>query len=201
MSTRCSITGMRERHSTNSSLAVLAALLSGLRARVPPPSALRAGPPGRDTDSGKEIIVDRRKFVQFGVTAGGALLAANALGQQAQPAPAPAPARVSPKRAVFPGGQVAVTTPNGTTLPLVEKNGMKIGHLVAMPVKNTFAPGLEADCWGYNGRTPGPTIEVVEGDRVRFYVIRTRRCSCPSVRRGSSSLSRMSQAIGRCIVI
>ena len=112
--------------------------------------------------------MDRRKFVQFGVTAGGALLAANALAQQARPGTAPA--RPAPKRAVFPGGQVAVTTPNGTTLPLAEKNGIKIGHLVAMPVKNTFAPGLEADCWGYNGRTPGPTIEVVEGDRVRFYV-------------------------------
>lgn len=112
--------------------------------------------------------MDRRKFVQFGVTASGALLAAKTLGQQTPPGTAPP--RVSLKRAGFPGGQVAVTTPNGTTLPLVEKNGIKIGHLVAMPVKNTFAPGLEADCWGYNGRTPGPTIEVVEGDRVRFYV-------------------------------
>lgn len=112
--------------------------------------------------------MDRRKFVQFGVTASGALLAAKTLGQQARPGTAPP--RVSLKSAVFPGGQVAVTTPNGTTLPLVEKNGIKVGHLVAMPVKNTFAPGLEADCWGYNGRTPGPTIEVVEGDRVRFYI-------------------------------
>jgi manganese oxidase len=25
-------------------------------------------------------------------------------------------------------------------------------------------------CWGYNGQTPGPTIEAVEGDRVRIYV-------------------------------
>ena len=27
-----------------------------------------------------------------------------------------------------------------------------------------------ARCWGYNGSTPGPTIEAVEGDRVRIYV-------------------------------
>src|SRR6185295_3098929 len=27
-----------------------------------------------------------------------------------------------------------------------------------------------ARCWGYNGRVHGPTIEVVEGDRVRIYV-------------------------------
>lgn len=112
--------------------------------------------------------MDRRKFVQWSATAGGALLASNALGQQTKPQTTPL--RVASKRAVFPGGQVSVTTPNGVTLPLVEKNGIKIGHLVAMPVKNVFAPGLEADCWGYNGRTPGPTIEVVEGDRVRLYV-------------------------------
>lgn len=111
--------------------------------------------------------MDRRKFVQLGTIAGGALLASRALGQDVQ---ALAPARPAPKRAIFPGGQVAVTTPNGATLPLTEKNGVKIGHLVAMPVKHNFAPGLDADCWGYNGRTPGPTIEVVEGDRVRFYV-------------------------------
>jgi hypothetical protein len=24
--------------------------------------------------------------------------------------------------------------------------------------------------WGYNGQSPGPTIEVVEGDRVRIFV-------------------------------
>ena len=111
--------------------------------------------------------MDRRHFVRFGAAVGGALLASRVLEGEAQAAPA---GRIASKRAVFPGGQVAVTTPNGTTLPLREKDGVKIGHLVAMPVKHTFAPGLEADCWGYNGGTPGPTIEVVEGDRVRFYV-------------------------------
>jgi FtsP/CotA-like multicopper oxidase with cupredoxin domain len=30
--------------------------------------------------------------------------------------------------------------------------------------------GDVVDCWGYNGQTPGPTIEVVEGDRVRVFV-------------------------------
>ncbi len=90
--------------------------------------------------------MDRRKFVQFGVAAGGALLAGNAFGQGAQAGAGPS--RPSPKRAVFPGGQVAVTTPNGVTLPLQEKGGVKIGHLVAMPVKHTFAPGREGDFWG-----------------------------------------------------
>jgi len=26
------------------------------------------------------------------------------------------------------------------------------------------------NCWGYNGMTPGPTIEAFDGDRVRIYV-------------------------------
>jgi FtsP/CotA-like multicopper oxidase with cupredoxin domain len=49
-------------------------------------------------------------------------------------------------------------------------DGVKVGHLVAEVVQHEFAPGLRAECWGYNGGTPGPTIEAVEGDRVRLYV-------------------------------
>src|SRR5690349_2886698 len=64
----------------------------------------------------------------------------------------------------------AVVTPNGSTLKFVMDNGVKVFHLVAEPVKREFAPGMTVDCWGYNGQTPGPTIEAVEGDRVRFYV-------------------------------
>jgi FtsP/CotA-like multicopper oxidase with cupredoxin domain len=33
-----------------------------------------------------------------------------------------------------------------------------------------IAPGMQANLWGYNGQSPGPTIEVVEGDRVRIFV-------------------------------
>ncbi|MFO0576991.1 MAG: copper oxidase [Polyangia bacterium] len=71
---------------------------------------------------------------------------------------------------VAPGGQRGVITPNGSTLPLRTVDGVKVGHLVAMPLRHTFAPGLEAEVWGYNGSTPGPTIEAVEGDRIRLYV-------------------------------
>jgi len=51
-----------------------------------------------------------------------------------------------------------------------EVNGVRIGHLVAEEIDHEFAPGLRAKCWGYNGSTPGPTIEVVEGETVRLYV-------------------------------
>lgn len=63
-----------------------------------------------------------------------------------------------------------VTTPNGTTLPWTMEDGVKIFHLTAEPVKRQFSPGLVVNCWGYNGQTPGPTIEVVEGDKVRIFV-------------------------------
>jgi len=50
------------------------------------------------------------------------------------------------------------------------KGGVKEFHLVAEPVKREFAPGMAVNAWGYNGLTPGPTIEAVEGDRVRILV-------------------------------
>jgi hypothetical protein len=68
------------------------------------------------------------------------------------------------------GSHPAVVTPNGVSLPWHMDNGFKVFHLVAEPVKREFAPGLVVSCWGYNGHTPGPTIEAVEGDRVRIFV-------------------------------
>lgn len=63
-----------------------------------------------------------------------------------------------------------VTTLNGWTLPWRMNNGVKEFHLVAEPVEREMAPGFTAQLWGYNGQSPGPTIEVVEGDRVRIFV-------------------------------
>ena len=63
-----------------------------------------------------------------------------------------------------------VVTLNGWTLPWRMNNGVKEFHLVAEPVEREIAPGMVARLWGYNGQSPGPTIEVVEGDRVRIFV-------------------------------
>ena len=63
-----------------------------------------------------------------------------------------------------------VVTPNGSSLPFKMKNGVKEFHLIAEPVEREFAPGMTVKCWGYNGQTPGPTIEAVEGDRLRILV-------------------------------
>ncbi len=57
-------------------------------------------------------------------------------------------------------------------------DGVKVFHLIAEPVDHEFAPGLRGKCWGYNGQVHGPTLEAVEGDRVRVYV--TNRLSAPT---------------------
>lgn len=126
--------------------------------------------------------MDRRAFMQWGGYAAGAALLANyrraeaqhhehgaATAGQAEEKVADA-TPVQRTAAVAPGNQPAVVTPNGKSLPWRIVNGVKVGHLVAEPVQHEFAPGLSAECWGYNGGTPGPTIEATEGDRVRIYV-------------------------------
>ena len=62
-----------------------------------------------------------------------------------------------------------MATLNGWTLPWRMNQGVKEFHLAAEPGFE-MAPGLKAHLWGYNGQSPGPTIEVVEGDRVRMFV-------------------------------
>ena len=63
-----------------------------------------------------------------------------------------------------------VVMPNGSTLAPTMVDGVKEFRLVAEPVKREFAPGMVVNTWGYNGQTPGPVIEAVEGDRVRIFV-------------------------------
>ena len=63
-----------------------------------------------------------------------------------------------------------VVTLNGWTLPWRMNKRVKEFHLIAEPVVREIAPGMKANLWGYNGQSPGPTIEVVEGDKVRLFV-------------------------------
>ncbi|MFY2764814.1 multicopper oxidase family protein [Arenimonas sp. MALMAid1274] len=63
-----------------------------------------------------------------------------------------------------------VRTLNGWSLPHRMEGGTKVFHLVAEEFEHEFAPGSRAVCWGYNGGTPGPTLEANEGDRVRILV-------------------------------
>ncbi|MGC5145442.1 multicopper oxidase domain-containing protein, partial [Escherichia coli] len=62
-----------------------------------------------------------------------------------------------------------VATLNGWTLPFRMQGDVKEFHLVAEPVIREMSPGMTAHLWGYNGQSPGPTIEAVEGERVRIF--------------------------------
>ncbi|MCS6948383.1 MAG: copper oxidase [Steroidobacteraceae bacterium] len=81
-----------------------------------------------------------------------------------------AAAAPSVDRAAMPARRGRVVTPNGWTLPYRLRDGFKEFHLIAGEIEHEFAPGSKIKAWGYNGTTPGPTIEAYEGDRVRIYV-------------------------------
>jgi FtsP/CotA-like multicopper oxidase with cupredoxin domain len=110
--------------------------------------------------------ISRRKAV---FAAGAAALAGRSVAPAAaaQSAAAAEPAPAAPAGAAD-ASHPRVRTLNGWTLPFVMKDGVKEFHLVAEEIDHEFAPGCVAKCWGYNGSTPGPTIEATEGDRVRI---------------------------------
>ncbi len=117
-------------------------------------------------------MTSRREFFkQAGIVAlgasaisrvGAASLPELVVSHDAKTAPPPLPASGRPFHPVI--------TLNGWSLPWRMNQGVKEFHLVAEPVLRELAPGMKANLWGYNGQSPGPTIEVVEGDRVRIFV-------------------------------
>ncbi len=116
--------------------------------------------------------VSRRNFV----SAGAALVAATAISGRAQAATIPEAtttrsATMAPPLFPSTGPEYQpVVTLNGWTLPWRQSGDWKEFHLVAEPVVREIAPGMKAHLWGYNGQSPGPTIECVEGDKVRIFV-------------------------------
>lgn len=72
-----------------------------------------------------------------------------------------------------------VIMPNGPgTLPFERDGAVKVFRLTVERIRHEIAPGMVINAWGYNGSTPGPLIEAVEGDRVRILV--TNRLSAPT---------------------
>lgn len=65
---------------------------------------------------------------------------------------------------------VPLTTQDLLKLSYKIVDGVKEFHLRPMPVKRELLPGQKFNFYGYNGSMPGPTIEVIDGDRVRIVV-------------------------------
>ena len=112
---------------------------------------------------------------QFLCSSGAALLTAGLVSRGQAAAIPEAPIQDSPLTQpplAPPNGRPynPVVTLNGWTLPWRMNNGVKEFHLIAEPVVRELAPGMRANLWGYNGQSPGPTIEVVHGDKVRLFV-------------------------------
>ena len=126
--------------------------------------------------------MNRRNLLKTGALAGGAIAlgasrtnAAESRWEQSYAGP-PNPPMLDPG---LPNKDYTpVITPSGTSLAWKVVDRVKVYHLIAEEVSNEFAPGLKAKCWGYNGQVHGPTIEAVEGDRVRIYV--TNRLKAPT---------------------
>ena len=117
----------------------------------------------------------RRRFIRGLATAAGVATAGKAAAQHVHQPPAkptvplPAPASPLPPASRSPG-VVPVQTPDVSTMPWRLENGVKVFDIAAEHVRTEFIPGRTVDGWGFNSSIPGPTIEVNEGDRVRFVV-------------------------------
>ena len=117
-------------------------------------------------------MTDRRHFLTGALAAGVAASAVSRAAMAALPEPViqTGPETVPPPAPATGRPFQPVVTLNGLSLPWRMNQGVKEFHLVAEPVVREMAPGFKAHLWGYNGQSPGPTIEVVEGDRVRIFV-------------------------------
>ena len=119
-------------------------------------------------------MATRRDFMKMTALAGGfaagSAVSKSALAGLPEPVFQFTPETVVPQSPEDGSNYNPVVTLNGWTLPWKMNKGVKEFHLVAEPVVRELAPGMEANFWGYNGQSPGPTIEVVEGDRVRIFL-------------------------------
>jgi manganese oxidase len=117
-------------------------------------------------------MISRRGLIGSAAVLAGASAVAGRLNAASIPE-APTTDKATMQPPLFPPSGPAyqpVVTLNGWTLPWRMNGDWKEFHLVAEPVVREIAPGMKAHLWGYNGQSPGPTIEAVEGDKVRIFV-------------------------------
>ena len=128
-------------------------------------------------------MTNRRGFLRRALSMGAGLAAAPALAEAAETstihtvgsgnAGPDSASALGIKRAARSGGPKRTPTPVVTTdvadLPFTVQDGWKVFHLRAEVVQREIVPGKMLTLWGYNGSAPGPTIQVVQGDRVRVH--------------------------------
>ena len=111
--------------------------------------------------------ISRRNLIQAGsglVLTGATMVSGRSQAAAIPEAPSTADAATQPPLVPTTGPDYQpVVTLNGWTLPWRMSGDWKEFHLVAEPVIREMAPGMKAHLWGYNGQSPGPTIEAVEG--------------------------------------
>ena len=115
-------------------------------------------------------MISRRSLFSAGAAVAAASVSRVALAALPEPVIQTSAATAPPLQPATGRPYRPVVTLNGWSLPWRMNNGVKEFHLVAEPVVREMTPGFNANLWGYNGQSPGPTIEVVEGDRVRIFV-------------------------------
>ena len=119
------------------------------------------------------MTLSRRGFVGasgFVVAAGGLVSGRAQAASIPEAASTKSPATQAPQMPSSGPDYQPIVTLNGWSLPWRMNGNWKEFHLVAEPVIREIAPGMKAHLWGYNGQSPGPTIEAVEGDNVRIFV-------------------------------
>jgi len=126
----------------------------------------------------EELMADNRRDFFRRALSGAGLMAAVQGPQAAGAAVAPGGRlKQGPIHPAAPmGGQktgqaaafLPVQTPDLPDLAFTLDNGVKVFQLVAEPVKRAIHPNKTLDLWGYNGTSPGPTIQVAQGDHVRI---------------------------------
>lgn len=62
---------------------------------------------------------------------------------------------------------VPVVTTDVGDLPYEMEGDVKVFRLTAHVFKRQIAPDKTIDVWGFNGSAPGPTIQVIQGDRIK----------------------------------
>jgi hypothetical protein len=117
------------------------------------------------------MIKNRREFFTRSLLGVGLLASTKTGGQQKSTPMNSTPERQEERNPIYAGQPfVPAVTPDIPDLPWEMDNGVKVFHLVAEPVKRRIHPDKTIDVWGYNGTSPGPTIQITQDDRVRIIV-------------------------------